>query len=101
MPRPSRPRTGVRLEGGITLPARVEVIEKHKETTLLAITIREGRNRQVRRMTETVGHAVVRLERVAIGSLSAKELAPGKFRPLTDAEVAGLRKGLKKGGLHG
>lgn len=96
-----RLRTGVRLEGGTTLPARVEVVERRKDTTVLAITIREGRNRQVRRMADAVGHAVVRLERVAIGSLTAEGLTPGKFRPLTEAEVAQLRKGAKKGGAHG
>lgn len=94
-------RTGVRLEGGVTLPAKVEIVERHKDTTLLAITIREGRNRQVRRMAEAVGHAVVHLERVSIGSLTAAGLQPGKFRVLTDAEIAQLRKGAKKGGAHG
>jgi pseudouridine synthase len=94
-------RTGVRLEGGTTLPAKVELIERHKETTLLAITIREGRNRQVRRMAEAVGHPVVRLERMAIGDLTAQDLPPGKFRPLTDGEVLNLRKAAKKGSNHG
>ena len=90
-------RTGVKLEGGVTLPARVEVLERRKETTVLAITIREGRNRQVRRMMEAVGHPVVRLERVAIGDLTAGDLAPAKFRTLTDDEVAALRRGAKRG----
>lgn len=92
-----RLRTGVKLEGGVTLPARIEIIERHKDTTILAVTIREGRNRQVRRMMEAVGHPVVRLERVAIGDMSAGDLAPGKFRPLTDDEVAALRRGAKRG----
>lgn len=96
-----RLRTGVRLEGGVTLPAGVEVIERRKDTTLLAITIREGRNRQVRRMAEAVGHPVIRLERVAIGQLSAAELPPGQFRPLSAAEVTSLRKAAKKGNAHG
>ncbi len=90
-------RTGVKLEGGVTLPARLEIIERRKETTILTITIREGRNRQVRRMMEAVGHPVARLERVAIGNLTAGDLAPGKFRPLTDDEVAALRRGAKRG----
>jgi pseudouridine synthase len=90
-------RTGVRLEGGLTLPAQVEILERYKDTTLLAITIREGRNRQVRRMTEAVGHPVVKLERVSIGELSAQELPPGQFRPLTAGEIAALRRQAKKG----
>ena len=94
-------RSGVRLEGGVTLPAKVEVVEKRKDTTLVALTIREGRNRQVRRMGDAVGHPVLQLERVAIGRLDAGDLAPGKFRPLTAAEVAELRKSARKGGAHG
>lgn len=90
-------RTGVKLEGGTTLPARVETLEKHKDTTVVALTIREGRNRQVRRMMESIGHPVVRLERVAIGDLSAGELLPGKFRILADEEVAALKRGARKG----
>jgi 23S rRNA pseudouridine2605 synthase len=96
-----RLRAGVRLEGGTTLPARVEVLDRHKETTMLALTIREGRNRQVRRMAEAIGHPVVRLERVAIGHLEAGELPPGKFRALTAADVAELRKSARRGGTHG
>jgi pseudouridine synthase len=96
-----RLRTGVRLEGGTTLPARVEVLDRRKDTTMLAITIREGRNRQVRRMAEAVGHPVVRLERVQIGELSASDLPPGQFRPLTAGEVTSLRKAAKKGNANG
>ncbi|HEY9721049.1 MAG TPA: pseudouridine synthase [Oscillatoriaceae cyanobacterium] len=96
-----RLRTGVKLEGGTTLPAKVEVLEKRKESTLLAITIREGRNRQVRRMAEAVGHPVLRLERVAIGSLTAHQLPLGEYRVLTDAEVDTLRRQAKKGTPRG
>ncbi|MDB5097274.1 MAG: RsuA [Cyanobacteria bacterium RYN_339] len=100
-PAVERLRTGVRLEGGTTLPARVEVVDRRKDTTVLAITIREGRNRQVRRMAEAVGFPVIRLERAAIGDLTVGELPPGQFRPLTDGEVASLRKAAKKGTAHG
>ena len=89
-------RAGVKLEGGVTLPARVEVLERPKDTTIVAITIREGRNRQVRRMMEAIGHPVVRLERVAIGDLAAGDLAPGKFRALGDEEIAALRRGARR-----
>lgn len=99
-PNPSaieRLRGGVKLEGGTTLPAKVEVLDKRKESTLLAITIREGRNRQVRRMAEAVGHPVMRLERVAIGSLTAHQLPLGEYRALSEAEVDNLRRQAKKG----
>ncbi|MNS25735.1 Ribosomal large subunit pseudouridine synthase B [compost metagenome] len=94
-------RKGVKLEGGMTLPARVEVLDRRKDTTLILIAIREGRNRQVRRMAEAVGHPVVKLERVAIGELDAGGLAPGQFRTLSEDEVAHLRRQAKKGKPHG
>jgi 23S rRNA pseudouridine2605 synthase len=94
-------RKGVKLEGGMTLPAQVEVADRRKETTVLLIAIREGRNRQVRRMAEAVGHPVVKLERVAIGDLMAGELGLGQFRVLSQDEVAILRRQAKKGKPHG
>lgn len=86
-------RSGVRLEGGLTLPARVELLEKRADASVLALTIREGRNRQVRRMLEAVGHPVIRLERVSIGNLGAGDLAEGQYRPLTSDEVRNLLQG--------
>lgn len=94
-------RKGVKLEGGMTLPAKVDVFDRRKDTTLLMIAIREGRNRQVRRMAEAIGHPVVKLERVAIGDLTAAELAVGQFRSLSADEVALLRRQTKKGKAHG
>lgn len=94
-------RSGVKLEGGVTLPAQVEVVDRRTDTTVLAITIREGRNRQVRRMAEAVGHPVVKLERVAIGDLTGQELPAGQFRPLTPQEVQRLQQQAKKGRPHG
>jgi 23S rRNA pseudouridine2605 synthase len=80
-------REGVELEDGPTAPAEV----RRLSTDTLEITIREGRNRQVRRMCEAVGHPVVSLNRVAFGPLRLADLAPGAHRRLTDAEVAELR----------
>lgn len=98
-------RTGVRLEGGVTLPAEVDLLEKRTDTTVLAISIREGRNRQVRRMMEAVGHPVVRLERVAIGDLTAGDLAQGQYRLLSEGEVQALlrsaRRSQGRGGARG
>jgi 23S rRNA pseudouridine2605 synthase len=82
-------RDGVRLEDGITAPARVRRVERN----VLELTIHEGRNRQVRRMCEAVGHAVVALERIAFGRLKLGELAPGTSRRLGEAELARLRGG--------
>ena len=80
-------RTGVQLEDGPTAPARVRA----RDASLLEITIAEGRNRQVRRMCEEVGHPVFALRRIAFGPLRLGDLAPGACRQLSDAEVERLR----------
>jgi 23S rRNA pseudouridine2605 synthase len=82
-------RAGVRLEDGMTAPAQV----RRTGQGMLEVTIREGRNRQVRRMCEAVGHPVVSLERIAFGRLKLGELAPGASRRLSEAELARLRGG--------
>jgi 23S rRNA pseudouridine2605 synthase len=59
---------------------------------LLRLTIHEGRNRQVRRMCEAVGHPVVRLVRTRIGPLTDRRLGPGEWRPLTIGELRSLER---------
>ena len=81
-----RLREGVDLEDGRTAPARVALIPPHA----LRIVIHEGRNRQVRRMCDAVGHPVVRLVRTRIGPLVERDLAPGEWRALSMAEVRAL-----------
>jgi 23S rRNA pseudouridine2605 synthase len=76
-------RTGVELDDGITAPAQVS----QPSPGVLRITIHEGKNRQVRRMCEAVGHPVRRLVRVRIASISDRALRPGAWRPLTANEV--------------
>lgn len=80
-------RTGIELDDGLTRPADVRVIEKLAKSTLLEIILTEGRNRQIRRMCDAIGHPVKRLLRVAIGSWSADDLASGECRRLSDREV--------------
>jgi len=84
----ARLRDGVDLEDGHTAPAKVAQLGDR----LLRITIHEGRNRQVRRMCEAVGHPVVRLVRTRIGPLSDRTLAPGAWRDLTQDEVRALER---------
>ena len=79
-------REGVELEDGMTAPAKVAL----SPPNLLRITIHEGRNRQVRRMCEAIGHPVRRLVRVRIGSITDRRLKPGTWRELTLAEVRAL-----------
>jgi 23S rRNA pseudouridine2605 synthase len=84
-------REGVPLDGRPTAPARVERGETVPDGTWVRITIREGRNRQIRRMAAHVGLGVARLVRVRIGPLRLGTLPPGQWRTLSAAEVAALR----------
>ncbi len=79
-------RQGVELDDGLTAPARVATIAPD----LLRITIHEGRNRQIRRMCDAVGHPVTRLARVRIGPLADAKLQPGTWRALSLDEVRSL-----------
>jgi len=79
-------REGVELDDGLTAPARVTMVEPG----VLRITIHEGRNRQVRRMCDAVGHPVQRLIRTRIGPIVDRRLAPGEWRELSRDEVRSL-----------
>ena len=81
-------REGIDLEDGRTFPARVALVEPH----VLRITIHEGRNRQVRRMCDAVGHPVRRLVRTRIGPLRIDALAPGAWRELSPEEVRAVER---------
>lgn len=83
-----RLREGVELDDGPTAPARATLIDP----SVVRLTIHEGRNRQVRRMCEAVGHSVVRLIRTRIGPLADRSLAPGAWRELTGDEVRSLQR---------
>lgn len=83
-----RLREGVELDDGMTSPAKVALTPPH----LLTLTIHEGRNRQVRRMCEKVGHPVIRLVRTRIGPLADRRLPPGAWRELTSDEVRSLER---------
>ena len=86
-----RLRKGVMIDGKLTSPAGVRVIRRDAFSTDLMITIHEGRNRQVRKMIEAVGHQVVRLKRVRFGPIQLDDLPAGMWRKLTDEEIAKLR----------
>jgi 23S rRNA pseudouridine2605 synthase len=81
-------REGVELDDGMTAPAQVSAVAPD----LLRIVIHEGRNRQVRRMCEAVGHPVQRLVRSRIGPLTDRKLKPGCWRELTVDEVRALER---------
>jgi 23S rRNA pseudouridine2605 synthase len=86
-------RAGVRLEDGVTAPARVRRVGRVGGSGFdtIELTIREGRNRQVKRMCERVGHRVRRLQRVAFGPLTLADLPEGGHRRLSADEVAALQ----------
>lgn len=84
---------GIMLEDGLTQPATVKVKnqDKEKNTTLVEITITEGRNRQVRRMFEHFGHTISKLQRIEFGPLNLKGLNAGEGRVMTPHEVKTIR----------
>jgi pseudouridine synthase len=84
-------RKGIRLEDGMTAPARARVVQKLKKNAWVEIEIHEGRNREVRRIFEALGYFVEKLIRVRVGPLSLGFLPPGELRPLSQAEVKGLK----------
>lgn len=84
---------GVMLEDGMTAPAKVKMksLDKKKKTSIIEITIHEGRNRQVRRMFEKIGHPVLKLKRERYAFLDLRGLNPGDVRELSPHEVKQLR----------
>jgi 23S rRNA pseudouridine2605 synthase len=82
---------GVQLEDGMTAAAKISRVRAVGQHSWFEITIHEGRNRQVRRMCETVGYPVSRLKRVRLAFLTLDELQPGQFRHLSRQEVARLK----------
>lgn len=85
-------RRGVELKDGRTAPAEVRIIRRGSRLSRLEITLHEGRNRQVRRMCEAVGHPVRSLHRRRYAGLRLVGLGPGQWRQLTPEEVASLRE---------
>ncbi|OLO42637.1 pseudouridine synthase [Alkalihalophilus pseudofirmus] len=87
-------KDGIRLEDGKTAPAKVKLISANKknQTSIVQLTIHEGRNRQVRRMFEALGYNVMKLKREQYGFLDLTGLTPGEFRPLKPIEVKHFRE---------
>lgn len=84
---------GIELEDGRTAPARVRSLPRGKQGSRFEIVLQEGRNRQIRRMCDAIGHRVRRLQRVRIDFLNLAKLKPGEFRILKDSEVERLKNG--------
>ncbi|NLJ15615.1 MAG: rRNA pseudouridine synthase [Clostridiales bacterium] len=86
---------GVLIDDKKTLPCIIHVLAEESERTVLQFIIKEGRNRQIRKMCETVGAEIIRLKRTHIGNLKLGMLKPGEYRDLTTEELRGLRRLLK------
>lgn len=84
-------QTGVMIEGQMTYPAQLKVLQYGEKSTRFRLTIHEGRNRQVRRMCEAVGYPVLSLMRVSVGKLTLGDLEIGAYRELNEREVQYLK----------
>ncbi|QOT00610.1 rRNA pseudouridine synthase [Brevibacterium sp. JNUCC-42] len=89
---------GIKLEDGMTSPGKAKILERdtNKNRALLELTIHEGRNRQVRRMCQAIGHPVVTLQRIRISFLTLGNLGLGSYRFLQKEEVERLQSELKQ-----
>jgi 23S rRNA pseudouridine2605 synthase len=84
---------GVPLEDGMTAPCRIEKIRKTQENSWIELTMREGRNRQIKRMMEHAGHPVLKLKRILFAGLELASLETGEYRYLTEKEIQKIKKG--------
>lgn len=84
--------TGIELDGVMTAPAKALVLHQYQDKSTVEITLYEGRNREIRRMCESLGLEVARLQRVGIGTLRLGGLKPGKWRELEEKEVNSLKR---------
>lgn len=84
-------RSGVELDGVLTKKCKAHIVETNKAYTKVEITITEGKNRQIRRMFESIGKNVMLLRRISIGQLKLRGLDRGQIRPLTEQEVLYLQ----------
>src|ERR671939_407545 len=93
-----RLRRGVRLEDGArTAPAEIKKLDETSTNSWFEVVLHEGRNQQIRRMFDSVGHSVLKLRRVAVGHLRDERLRPSAYRFLTPQEVARFKVGTKAG----
>jgi pseudouridine synthase len=93
-----RLRRGIRLDDGVrTAPAEIKRLGETRTNAWFEVVLHEGRNQQIRRMFDAVGHSVLKLRRVAIGLVRDERLKPGDYRFLTTEEVARLKGGKKAG----
>ena len=88
----ARLRKGVDIGGFVTSPAKVKVLKQNPRSTVVEISIHEGKNRQVRKMFNAVGNRVQKLERVSIGDIRLGHMQEGHYRKLTKREIDYLKQ---------
>ena len=79
-------RKGILLDGKMTMPAKIEVLNKASSKTLIKLILKEGRNRQIRRIANLIGHPVQDLQRISISNINLNGLQEGKWRELNEKE---------------
>ena len=85
---------GLKIEDYKTAPAKLKILNKFKGTSTLEIAIHEGKNRQIRKMCDSIGHPVIKLKRITIGNINIGSLPLGKWRYLTQKEIQNLQNNL-------
>lgn len=83
-------KKGIHVAEGVVQADEVKILSSYKKSSILEITLREGKNREIRRMLARVEHKVLHLKRVAVGPVKLAKLPPGEYRPLTSEEIARL-----------
>ena len=85
-------RDGIIIDDRKTSPAKIEIVKDNKSESIVQVEIYEGRNRQVRKMLDDIGHPVITLKRIEIGNIKLGNLSLGSFRHLTDEEIKYLKE---------
>lgn len=83
---------GISLEDGPTAPCRITALRETRENAWMEMTLREGRNRQVKRMWEKMGYRVLKLKRISFAGLTLGDLQPGEYRDLRPKEVEKVKR---------
>lgn len=89
-------KKGLKIEDYFTAPAKIQLVQVKDKSSIVKITITEGRNRQIRKMCKKIGHPVITLQRVSIGKVELGNLKEGEYRKLTNKEIDLLKSPLKR-----
>ncbi|WP_083238773.1 pseudouridine synthase [Caloranaerobacter ferrireducens] len=85
-------RKGLKIDNYVTSKAKIEVLKKYNDYSIVKITIHEGKNRQIRKMCKKINHPVIKLKRIAIGKIELGNLKKGSWRYLSKEEISYLKE---------